>query len=147
MNLKFKTEVSSSLEQVKQGFDRNLFLQLKPPLIQLALDRFDGCEVGHEIHLRVGLPGLLQTWVSRITFHQFAQDSWSFVDEGGPLPFPLKKWRHHHGVRSKPSGGSEITDDITYSSGNRILDLVLFGPLWLSFAGRASVYRRVFGGH
>jgi hypothetical protein len=26
-----------------------------------------------------------------------------------------------------------------------MLDLLLFGPLWFSFAGRASVYQRVFG--
>jgi len=145
MNLKFKTEVSSSLEQVKQGFDRTLFLQLKPPMIQLVLDRFDGCEVGHEIHLRVGLPGLLQTWVSRITFHEWVKDSWCFIDEGDRLPFPLKKWRHRHSVRALPAGGSEICDEISYSSGNEILDLILYGPLWLSFASRASVYRRFFG--
>ena len=144
MNLKFKTEVSSDLEQVKQGFDRSLFLQLKPPLIQLVLDRFDGCEVGDEIHLRVGLPGALQTWVSRITFHHLDEDSWSFVDEGDPLPFPLRQWRHHHGVRRLASGGAEISDEISFSCGNRILDLLILGPLWLSFAGRASVYRRVF---
>jgi len=144
MNLKFRTEVTSSLEGVKQGFDRSLFLQLKPPLIQLVLDRFDGCEVGDEIHLRVGIPGALQTWVSRITFHHYDGDSWSFVDEGNPLPFPLRQWLHRHGVRRLASGGAEISDEISYSCGNRILDLLILGPLWLSFAGRASVYRRVF---
>ncbi len=145
MNLNFRTKVAAPLEQVKKGFDRSLFLRLKPPLIQLVLERFDGCETGHEIHLRVGLPGALQTWISKITSHKLERDSWSFVDEGSSLPFPLKNWRHHHIVKILPSGGSLILDEITFSCGSRILDLLLLGPLWFSFAGRASVYQSVFG--
>lgn len=121
MRLKFKTEVNSSLERAKTGFNRDLFLQLKPPFMQVILDRFDGCEVGHEVHLRTGIPGLLQPWVSLITEASVTPDSWFFVDEGKRLPFPLKNWRHRHEVKKTSNETSEILDEIEYSSGIRLV--------------------------
>ncbi len=145
MRLKFKTEVNSSLEQVKSGFNRDLFLQLKPPFLQVILDRFDGCEPGNEVHLRTGSPGFLQTWVSLITEAGVTADAWFFVDEGKQLPFPLRNWKHRHEFRRTAKGNSEILDEIEYSSGSRLLDLVLYVPLWFVFSGRDSVYLKVFG--
>ena len=145
MQLTFNTEVGASLKDVKAGFNRDLFLQLKPFFLQLKLDRFDGCERGHEVHLRTGLPGFLQPWVSRIVEDSFTEKCWYFVDEGASLPFPLRSWKHRHEVRVTHQGTSEILDMIDYSSGNRLLDVILYAPLWVVFAGRASVYRKVFG--
>ena len=145
MQLQFKTEVSASLEQVKNGFDRNLFLKLKPPVLQLHLDRFDGCQVGNEVHLRTGIPGLLQTWVSLITEEELTSELWFFIDEGKQLPFPLKRWKHRHEVRRTPAGTSEIRDEIEYSSGNRLLDWMLYPSLWWVFSGRCPVYQAIFG--
>ena len=145
MQLTFRTEVGASLQDVKSGFNRDLFLQLKPFFLQLKLDRFDGCERGHEVHLRTGLPGFLQPWISRIVEDSFTENCWYFVDEGASLPFPLRSWKHRHEVRVTEKGTSEILDVIEYSSGNRFLDVILYAPLWIVFAGRASVYRRVFG--
>ena len=145
MKIHFQTEVGASLELVKAGFDQNLFLQLKPPVLKLHLDRFDGCTKGCEVHLRTGLPGLLQSWISVITEDQLSPDHWHFVDEGKLLPFPLNHWRHHHEVRRIPGGGSVIEDRIHYSSGNPLLDALLFPSLWWVFSGRGVVYRRVFG--
>lgn len=112
--------------------------------MQVILDRFDGCEVGHEVHLRTGLPGLLQPWVSLITEASVTPDSWFFVDEGKRLPFPLKNWRHRHEVKKTSSETSEILDEIEYSSGIHLVDLLLYAPLWFIFSGRAAVYQKNF---
>lgn len=145
MQLKFSTEVRSSLREVKVGFNRDLFLQLKPFFLKLELDRFDGCERGNEVHLRTGVPGFLQPWISHIVEDSFTENSWSFVDVGASLPFPLRKWKHRHEVRVTASGTSKILDQIEYSSGSRLLDVMLYAPLWVVFAGRAPIYRKVFG--
>jgi len=116
MQLTFRTEVGASLQDVKSGFNRDLFLQLKPFFLQLKLDRFDGCERGHEVHLRTGLPGFLQPWVSRIVEDSISEKCWYFVDEGASLPFPLRSWKHRHEVRVTHQGTSEILDMIDYSS-------------------------------
>jgi ligand-binding SRPBCC domain-containing protein len=145
MKIRFETEVGSSLETVKAGFDQSLFLQLKPPFLSLHLDRFDGCLTGHEVHLRTGLPGLLQAWISVITEDELKADHWYFVDEGRMLPYPLKHWRHQHKVSRTAAGGSVIVDDITYSSGTALLDALLYPSLWWVFSGRGAVYRKVFG--
>ncbi len=120
-------------------------MQLKPSFLRLVVDRFDGCARGDEIHLRTGIPGLLQPWVSVITEDALTEDSWLFVDEGKSLPFPLREWKHRHEVKRTNKGTSEILDEIEYSSGNRLLDFVLYAPLVLVFSVRAPVYRKVFG--
>ncbi|NBX69268.1 MAG: hypothetical protein EBR01_09950 [Proteobacteria bacterium] len=82
MKLYFEAQVSSSVTEVKSQFNQDLFLKLKPPLMSLKLERFDGCEKGHEVHLKMGLPGFLQNWVSQITDSSQTDDVWEFVDEG-----------------------------------------------------------------
>lgn len=142
-NLIFKTKVSSSLEQVRDGFNLDLFKALKPPILSLDVSRFDGCKKGDEVHLKVGL-GLKVEWISLITEDSESPEEWSFVDEGKKLPFPLAAWRHHHRV-VREGDQSVIIDEISFSCGPAFLNKMMKPILYLQFAGRAPVYRKIFG--
>lgn len=145
MKLYFEAQVRSTIPEIKKGFNKELFLKLKPPFLVLQLERFDGCEVGNEVHLRMGTPGMLQKWVSKITTSKTDSEEWLFVDEGEILPFPFKYWRHEHRVRKLNETTSAISDSIEYDCGNGLLNRLIWGPLWLSFSVRPAIYRKVFG--
>jgi ligand-binding SRPBCC domain-containing protein len=138
------TPVAKSINEVKDGFDLCIFKALKPPLISLDVERFDGCEAGGEIHLRIGL-GIKFKWISKIPEHNQNSQEWYFLDIGHQLPPPLRKWRHRHRVVKREAGGSFIVDDISFSSGSLPLDYLLYFPLKFQFMLRAPIYRRVFG--
>ncbi|MCR9204200.1 MAG: hypothetical protein NXH75_06470, partial [Halobacteriovoraceae bacterium] len=137
-NIVFKCPVKASVNEVKKGFNLELFKALKPPLVQLEVTRFDGCEKGDEVHLSVGL-GLKVSWVSLITEDHQDDNQWFFVDEGKVLPPPLKKWRHIHSVL-KDGDNAIIVDDISFTSNNRAMDFLLRPAMFLQFSGRYNVY-------
>jgi ligand-binding SRPBCC domain-containing protein len=145
MKLKLETPVASSYKKVFERFDISLFEALKPPFINLTIDRFDGCSKGDEVHLQVGVGPLKQTWVSHITDSGETEDSLYFVDEGHVLPPPLKYWRHQHIIKKIDDLSSVIIDDIEYSSGNQLLDRALYPVLYVQFALRGPIYKDTFG--
>ncbi|NBX92461.1 MAG: hypothetical protein EB120_06850 [Proteobacteria bacterium] len=145
MKLYFEAKVKSGIPEIKDRFNKELFLKLAPPGLVLKLDRFDGCEEGNEVHLRMGLPGILQKWVSKITFASTTPAKWVFVDEGTVLPFPFKSWCHEHSVTQITDSVSLISDSINYDCGNSLLNTLIWGPLWLSFRIRPKVYQKEFG--
>lgn len=140
MNIYIVTQVSQSIPQVFGAFNQELFLALKPPFLPMKLLRFDGCKVGDQVHLDLGL----NVWISLITEHQIGEDECYFVDEGSQLPFPLKKWRHQHLIKRQ---GEEtlIIDNIDYSTGLKLLDLIVFPFFYFMFWLRKPVYRKFFG--
>lgn len=145
MKLYFEAEVTGQVGKIKEQFDRELFLKLKPPFLSLHLDRFDGCEVGNEVHLRMGLGALLQSWISVITEAHFDEKEWLFVDEGKYLPFPFKSWKHEHKVIQKTKTTCVISDSIEFDCKHLFPNAFIYGPLWLSFSNRPQIYRQVFG--
>lgn len=146
MKLYFEAQVKSSVVEIKKGFNQELFLKLKPPGMVLILERFDGCEKGDEVHLKMGVPGLLQSWVSEITDSNQGDDFWQFIDEGKVLPKPFTYWKHIHRVQRINESESRISDSIQYRCKPGLLEKLLWLPLWLSFSIRPGVYRRVFKG-
>lgn len=143
MRIKISTKVEQSAEQVLKGFDLRLFEALKPPLMPLKVLRFDGCETDDEVHLDLGF-GL--KWLARIIDHGESKDSYFFVDEGVVLPFPLKSWTHRHEIVQAPEG-STIVDDIEFSAGFVLLDLILYPFLYSQFFWRKHIYVSRFGQH
>jgi ligand-binding SRPBCC domain-containing protein len=134
-----------TLNQVVTGFDIHLFKALTPPLMALKVERFDGCKLGDEVHLRVGFLYPLQKWVSLITHSNQTADTFDFVDEGRHLPFPLKYWRHHH-IVGKNKHGAFIVDSIEYKTYFKLLDLLLYPIFFLQFYYRKAAYRKYFSG-
>jgi ligand-binding SRPBCC domain-containing protein len=146
VKLRFETDINQSLQEIKSRFNLDLFIALKPPLIQLSVNRFDGCSPGHEIHLDIKTLGLKQKWISLITEEVQSDNEWSFVDEGKVMPWPLASWRHHHRVISSGAKSSKIIDDITFSCVYPWMNLFMFPALWPTFAIRPSRYRKFFRG-
>ena len=143
MKLSIATQVSSSIKQVKDGFNVNLFKALAPPFPRLNVKRFDGCKTDDLVELELDFVTHKQQWVSLIIHDRTTEEVFEFIDIGKNLPFPFKKWRHHHLVQ-KSGNGSLISDNIEYSSGWVIVDYLLYPLLFLQFAYRKPVYRKLF---
>lgn len=143
MRITLQTEVTEHWTKVKEGFNGDLFLQLNPPLPKVKLLRFDGSEKGDLVSMELDFILWKDQWTSLITSDSETESGFDFIDEGEKLPFPFKRWKHHHIVKEKQPG-SVIIDDIQFSSGIFILDLLLYPLLYLQFLYRKPIYKRVF---
>lgn len=143
MQLTIRTQVKASLDQVERGFTQDLFLSLNPPFPPVKLLNFDGCKTGDKVVLELNFILFKQQWVSDITEDFRDESSWYFVDVGTKLPFFLKKWQHHHGVK-KTDAGSMIIDDITFSTGTILSDLLMYPFLYGQFLYRKPIYKKKF---
>lgn len=142
--LTISTTVRQTVDQVCAGFNRELFLKLNPPFPPVTLQRFDGTEVGDQVHLELDFLLFRQQWISVITESQRQSDEAFFVDEGTSLPFFLRRWRHRHCIK-RSENHTVIIDDIEFGSFSSIFDVLLWPALWLQFYLRKPVYRGVFG--
>ncbi len=144
MNFCIRTKVPGHYDRVFAAFDRELFEALKPPVMGLDLDRFDGSSPGNEVHLRVGLGPIKTRWVSVITEEIKSESENYFIDEGKVLPWPLVFWRHKHRVLKLSESESEILDDIEFKTPFKWLDKVMYPVLVAQFKMRSPAYRRYF---
>lgn len=143
MKLKISTYIPACLPDVKKGFDQSLFQRLSPPFPRVSVDRFDGCEKGHIVSLNLSFILFHQQWISEIVKEEEKPKLWMFVDEGRVLPFFLKYWKHSHIVKEGLQGCA-IIDDVHYSTGTMLTDLLAWPLLYLQFLYRKPVYRRYF---
>ena len=139
MKIQLEVQVPGEVTHVFSQFDQKLFEALSPPLMPAKVLRFDGCEVGHEIHLT--LP--VGEWISLITERVVGETESFFIDEGKKLPFPFVYWRHQHIVRGTKEGVLLI-DAIEYKTKSAVLDILVRPVLWIMFKARHPVYRRFF---
>ncbi len=144
LRITIATEVAQPPEEVLAGFDSDLFLALKPPLMPLELLRFDGCTTGDRVKLSLGPSFIKQEWHAMVVAHGSSHKGYFFVDIGEKLPSPLKKWRHGHRLDSTNTG-TKITDDIRFTTGYRLLDYLMYPSLYFTFWIRKGVYKRIFG--
>ena len=138
MNVKLRSKVNRDLTTVYEGFDHKLFEYLLPPGAQLI--EFGGSKKGDVVHLKLPLAG---EWVSEITENGSADGSYYFIDEGKKLPFPLKKWRHKHVLKTSGEN-TTIEDDMNFTTGTIMGDFLLYPFLLLSFLPRTWQYKRYF---
>ena len=143
MKLYFETIVSGSVKEVFFKFDKELFLQLKPPGVTVDLKRFDGCNKGDEIQLELKSPAGTQEWKGIVTDSFVSEDECYFVDEGVKLPFPLTLWSHRHTIKNI-KGKTTIIDDISFEISPKIMTPVFYPILWSVFKYRGPIYRRIF---
>jgi ligand-binding SRPBCC domain-containing protein len=138
MNIVLKSKVIGDMTTVYNRFDQNLFRYLLPPGAELL--EFGGSKKGDIVHLILPLAG---EWVSQITENGMSVDSCYFIDEGTKLPFPLKKWRHKH-ILYRAGNSTIIEDNMTFSTGSVITDMLLYPVLLLSFLPRVWQYKSYF---
>jgi ligand-binding SRPBCC domain-containing protein len=143
MKILIKTRIDKNYQIIFSKFNLQLFKALKPPLVNLSVERFDGCKKGDEIHLKMDFFGLLnQKWISSITADFRSDYEIHFIDEGTLLPPPLKKWKHIHRIEKINELSSFVVDDIEYSCGNKAIDLAIYPALYLMFLYRVPIYKK-----
>lgn len=143
MKITLSTPVEQGYLDVKNGFNEALFKKLSPPFPPVKLLHFDGSEKGDKVSLELNFIFFKQKWTSLITEDRTTELEFFFVDEGVELPFFLKKWKHKHRVIS--SGiGSVIRDEIEFEAPFIVLTYLLYPAMWLQFAFRGPIYRRIF---
>jgi ligand-binding SRPBCC domain-containing protein len=143
MKIFIKTKVNNNLKNIHTQFDRELFLRLSPPLINLTVDRFDGCLKGHQIHLTMTFLGKIKNkWISTVTTSEFNAKEFYFIDEGVVLPPPLSYWKHVHRVDRIDDDNCYVIDDIEYKTKSPLLDKIIFPALYSIFLYRVPIYKR-----
>lgn len=144
MKIHLETIVHQNYEKVLKGFDRKLFEALKPPLLEMTLERYDGSTKGDVVALEINIFGKRSRWVSIITDNGSEKDRTWFIDEGETLPAPLKKWHHKHTVERLSEYKSKIIDEIEFRCKNKVLELAIYPALYAQFAYRIPVYKKYF---
>ena len=143
MKIYIATLVKQKPEIVINQFNKELFMALAPPGIKVELTRFDGCIKNDEVHLVLDFIFFKQKWNSLIIDNGKDEKGIFFVDQGIKLPFFLKRWKHIHRV-DYSQDGSKIVDDITFSTGLILTDLLMYPILYLQFLYRKPIFRKKF---
>lgn len=143
MRLTIKTSVNQSAKEVWDGFTKDLFLALSPPFPKVRLLRFDGSTKGDMVGLELDFVFFKQKWISHITENGEDDKEIYFIDQGQELPFFLKQWSHHHRIL-KQDKGAIIVDDIKFSTGSILGDLLLWPGMFFQFLYRKPIYKKFF---
>lgn len=107
-------------------------------MVELVVERFDGCKKGDEVHLSVSG----KKWVSHIVeLHQDDSEIY-FVDIGVITPAPIKNWKHIHKIKKTGDNQCLVIDEIEYSTGNLLLDRLIYPGLLAMFSLRRPIYKR-----
>lgn len=144
MKLKIQTSVEKNYLQVWEGFTEDLFNQLSPPFPPVKVMQFDGCHKGDTVELELNFLLFKQRWKSLITDQQSTNTEIFFLDEGVKLPFFLAFWKHRHRI-IKNGDSTIIADEIEFRTPTLLTNYLFYPLLWLQFAYRKPIYRKVFG--
>lgn len=138
MKILISTPINKNFRSVFAQFNLKLFEALRPPLVKLKVERFDGCKKGDEVHLMVAG----QKWVSHITDNFESDDEIYFIDIGVMTPPPIKQWKHIHRIKRTGENSCNVIDDIEYSTGNSILDRMIYPAIYSMFVMRKPIYKK-----
>lgn len=144
MKFILRTNVAQSLENVKEGFNEDLFSELSPPFPKVKIKQFDGSKKGDIVSLELNFLLFRQNWTSKIVDEGSSDMAYFFIDEGTILPFGLKFWRHKHTLKSL-NAQTQIIDEVEFRSWNVLASLLLFPILLSQFFYRKPIYKRIFG--
>ena len=144
MKFSISTVVEQPLEKVFEGFNKDLFIKLKPPGIGLKILRFDGCQINDVVELELNFFLFKQYWKSTIIEDSHNNQEIYFIDSStsSELPFFLKNWKHKHRI-IKHKNGSKIIDEIDFRAPYG-LDILIFPMIWAQMAWRKPIYRKCF---
>ncbi|MEZ4900785.1 MAG: hypothetical protein R2822_03050 [Spirosomataceae bacterium] len=143
MKLSLQTPVQRPYKQVWLGFTEELFQKLSPPFPPVKVIQFDGCKKGDSVILELNFFLFKQRWTSLITEQEINKSEIFFVDEGIKLPFFLSFWKHRHRI-IKNQNQTIISDEIEFRTPFWGTDYLFYPLLWLQFAYRKPIYRKVF---
>lgn len=134
------TTLNANFSDVKDNFNEKLFRFLSPKFIPNELKRYDGNNVGDEIHIQL----LNQLWISKISEVNNLENEFNFVDIGKQLPVPIKSWHHKHRIVKLGASQVSIIDEITYDCGNTFLNNSIYPFMFAQFYARIPQYKKFF---
>jgi ligand-binding SRPBCC domain-containing protein len=143
MKIVIATEVDQPIEQVWKGFNLALFNQLAPPFPPVKVIAFGGCLEGDVVNLELNFGLFKQHWISDIVEQKTTATEIYFIDQAIKTPFFLRFWRHRHRIVANGTGAT-IIDDIEFTTPTFLTDYLLYPLMYLQFAYRKPIYRRVF---
>lgn len=141
--IQLTTSVAASYAKVRRNFDRSFFQFLAPPWVTQRLLRFDGQQVGHEVHLEITFPQRIE-WISQIVFNEEVGEHWTFIDVGKKLPWFIASWHHRHQVIGVSEGESLIKDDIEVSFSSPVTAVIYYPGIWATMMYRKYAYPYFF---
>ena len=144
MRLKIKTLVNQPWREVFSQFNASLLQKLSPPFPKITLLKFDGCQVQDQVQLELNFFVFKLRWDAIVTENGENNQSAYFVDEGDKLPFFLRSWKHRH-VITQRGDKTVIIDDVNFSTANKLTDFLFYPLIWVQFAYRKLIYRKIFG--
>jgi ligand-binding SRPBCC domain-containing protein len=133
------------MEKVWNGFDRKLFDALLPKFPHTKVLRFDGCNIGDEVHTELHFFGQKQKFYARIIEREIKPSCAYFIDKGIILPFFLSSWQHKHIITRLTENTCSITDEIQFSFKDNVLaEAFLFPIIYAQLFLRKPVYKKYF---
>ncbi len=143
MKIVLRSTVNQAFDTVADHFDEELFTFLLPPPFVAQLVKYEGSAPGNIVHIRFNFPWR-SSWISKITSSHRDNNEFSFVDIGVKLPFGLKAWKHRHTVKKVDQSTTAIIDEMEFSTGFLLFNLIAFPVLYLSFYPRKKQYKKYF---
>lgn len=118
MTLLFQTELPDvPLETVKKHFKRELLESLLPTWPKAKILRYDGDQIGDQIHVQLAMPWGKHLWVTHVIDSMQSVDEYAFIDESYTPPPPLSYWHHKHTLKATADKkGTLIIDSIQYKA-------------------------------
>lgn len=136
--------VNGEIQQVNNRFNQQLFLELKPALMNLEIVTYEGHTPGSRLHIRVGGMGMMQEWTGKIDAAKTGEKFIVFRDAGEKLPFPLHKWQHVHALKKLSQNQTLIIDRISFHCKNQLLTVLFYPFLYIMFRLRRKKYQKYF---
>lgn len=137
------TVIKAPFDKAHSGFNRDLFEFLLPPFKMAEVNKYEGQNPGDIIDLRFRIP-FIGSWSVIIKEKWLSHREYGFIDRGLRVPFGISYWQHIHRVVARTPDSSFIIDDIEYETQWKLLDYLLYIPLFLAFFPRKSQYKKYY---
>jgi len=128
---------------VQKGFNKELFEYMMPPFSLARVVRYEGQGPGDIVEIKFNLP-FMGYWTVIIKEAWLSHREYGFVDRGLRVPFGINYWKHIHRVVARNNDSTFIVDDIEYETSWKVLDFLLYFPLFMAFYPRKFQYQSYF---
>ncbi len=138
-NIVITTTVNTHVEKILSSFSKETMQEATPPFINLEVTRFDGNDKGDRTQLITSICGHYQSWAIEVKTKKVYEDRTIIITEGVELPFPFTSWFHTYHLKKVSTNKTKIYDNIKYSTGNFIFDLLMYPIVYLVMYYRKPV--------
>lgn len=138
--VRITTKISARPKEIMAKFNKELFLELCPPFVDIEVTQFDGIKLNDELHAIVSTCGSYQSWINIIVESQMGEQCCYFVDEAREMPAPFTYWRHLHEVKEIDKDHSLLTDEIIFKTSTPLTDYIMLVIIYCLMYFRKPIY-------